>query len=137
MSIVLSKATGGADPVSNSDGSNPISAAITLDGSSSPASVSGSPATPIYVYAVDDTGSIGSYTNITVGISGSDTGITWELSTDNSTFSSSINLSDMDVSSAAQEVQIYARMSALNDGSVATANYATADVSISATENPD
>ncbi|MCA1800760.1 MAG: hypothetical protein LC650_05655, partial [Actinobacteria bacterium] len=64
-------------------------------------------------------------------------GITWELSLDGSTgWASTISLSDLDVSVSEQATQIYARATALNDGSVATYNYTTADVQINATENP-
>lgn len=137
MSILLAKDSGGVDPYSQSDGSDPVSVALTLDGSGTPASETGSPATNLFVYAEDDTGSINDYSGISVAISGSDTGITWELSLDGATaWGASISLSDMDVSIAAQATQVYARASALNDGSVATANYTTADIEITATENP-
>jgi hypothetical protein len=120
------------------DGTDPVSVSLTLDGTNSPTSVTGSTAAQTWVWANDDTGTIGSYSSISVAISGSNTGITWELSLNGSTgWGSSINLSTMDVSSTFQAVRIYARASALNDGTVATAHYTTADIVISATENPD
>lgn len=137
MSIILAKDSGGADAYSSGDGSDPVAVAITLDGSGTPATVAASPATDLFVCANDHSGNVDNYSGISVAIDGGDTGITWELSLNGSTgWGASINLSDMDVSAAAQATQIYARATALNDGSIATANYATADVEITATENP-
>ena len=124
------------DAYSLGDGSDPIVVGLLLDGTSIPATAIASPATALYVWANDDTGLIGSYSSITVEIIGSDTGITWDLSTDQSTWASSIALSNMDVSVSHQAVQIYARAVAVNDGSVVTNNYVAAKVKITATENP-
>ncbi len=135
--ITISKDASNTDPYSSGDESDPATVAITLDGSNSPTTVSASPATDLYVYAEDDTGSIGSYSSITIAPDGSDTGITWTVSTDNVTFTSSINISDMDVSSTAQATQIYLRGTAVNDGSLTTGNYGTPNLKITYTENPD
>jgi hypothetical protein len=124
------------DAYSMSDGSDPVAVSFLLDGTSIPAAVTAIPATALYVWANDDTGNIGSYSGITVEITGSDTGITWELSTDENTWAASIALANIDVSVSHQAVQIYARAVALNDGSVATNNYVAAKVKITATENP-
>ena len=134
--ISLAK-TNDASPVfySSGDGTNPVAVSLLLDGTGG--TVSGSPATSLFVWANDDTGTIGSYTDIGVSINGSDTGITWTLSTNNTDFSSTLSLSTMDVSSTYQATQIYAKATALNDGTVDTANYTTADIKISATSNPD
>ena len=122
---------------SSGDGSDPVSASLTLDGSGTPASITASPATSLFVWANDDTTNIDNYSDIDVTIDGSDTGITWELSLDGSTgWGSTIALSNMDVSVTHAATQIYARASALNNGTVATANYTTADIQITATENP-
>lgn len=122
---------------SSGDDSDPVSVLFILDGTSSPTTVTESPTPDIFVWANDDTTYIDNYSDIDVTISGSDTGITWELSLDGSTnWGSTIAISDMDVSSTLQATQIYARATALNDGSVATANYTTADIQITATENP-
>ena len=123
------------DFYSSGDGTDPVSVSLTLDGSGG--TVSGSPATSLFVWANDDTGTIGSYTGIGVSIVGSDTGITWTLSTDNITFTSTLSLSTMDVSLTYQATQIYCKATALNDGTVPTANYTTADIKITATSNPD
>lgn len=129
--------TASPDAYSTGDGSDPVSVSLTLDGSNSPTTVTGNPAADIFVWANDDTTNIDNYSDIDVTISGSDAGITWELSADGSTgWASTIAVSNMDVSSTQQATQIYARATALNDGSVATANYTTADIQITATENP-
>jgi len=138
MTIQLAKdSTATPDVYSSGDGSDPVSVSLTLDGSGSPATVTGSPAANLFVWANDNTTNIDNYSGISVAIDGSDAGITWELSLNGSTgWASSINLSDMDVSVTYQATQIYARATALNDGSVLTANYTTADIQITATENP-
>lgn len=122
---------------SSGTGTDPVSVSLTLDGTNSPASITASPATNLFVWANDDTGNIDNYSGVTASITGSDTGITWELSLNGSSgWGSSISLSDLDVSTTHQATQIYARASALNDGSVLTANYTTADITLAATENP-
>jgi len=137
MSIKLTKdSTASPDEYSQSTGLDPVSVSLTLDGTGSPATVSGVPSTNLFVWADDDTTNIDNYSSVSLSISGADTGITWSLSTDDTTFSSSIDLSDIDVSSTYQAVQVYAKATALNDGSVLTANYTTADILITATENP-
>ena len=138
MSIKLTKDnTAAPDAYSSGDGSDPVSVSLTLDGTNSPTTVSGAPATNLFVWADDDTTNIDNYSSVVVSISGADTGITWEISlTDGSGYASSISLSDLDVSATYHAIQIYARATALNDGSVATANYTTADIQITATENP-
>ena len=121
---------------SSGDGSDPISVSLLLDGTGDPASITGSPATDLFVWADDDTGNIGSYSDVTASISGSDPGITWELSLDNATWAATIEVGTLDVSASYHTMQIYARASALNNGTVLTANYTTADVVVAATENP-
>lgn len=122
---------------SSGSGADPIAVALTLNGSGSPASVVGGIATALWVWANDDTGNIASYTGISVDIAGSDVGVTWELSLDGSTnWGASIALSNMDVTVSHQATRIYARASALNDGSVLTNNYVTPDLTVHATENP-
>lgn len=138
MSIKLTKdITASPDVYSTGDGTDPVTVALTLDGTNSPTSVTASPAVDLFVWADDDTTNIDNYSSIGVEIDGSDTGVTWELSLDGSTnWGSSVSISDLDVSVSHATTQIYARASALNDGSVLTANYTTADVKITATENP-
>lgn len=124
------------DAYSVGDGTDPVVVALLLDGTNIPTTVTATPATSLYVWANDDTTAIGSYTNISVEITGTDTGITWELSTDQSAWAASIALSNMDVSTTFQAIQIYARATAVNDGTVATNNYVAAKVTIRAVENP-
>jgi hypothetical protein len=138
MTIQLTKDNSESpDVYSSGDGSDPVSVSLTLDGSGAPASVTASPATSVYVWANDNTTNIDNYSDIDVTIVGSDTGITWELSADGATgWASTIALSNLDVSATHQATQIYVRASALNDGTVATANYTGVDIQITATENP-
>ena len=124
------------DSYSMGDGSDPVAVSFLLDGTSIPETVTATPATALYVWANDDTGNIGNYSSLSVEISGSNPGITWELSTDQSAWASSINISNIDVSVSHQAVQIYVRATAQNDGSVATNTYSAAKVKINATENP-
>jgi len=129
--------TASPDAYSDGDGSDPVSVTINLDGTNSPTTITASPSTDLFVWANDDTTNIDNYSSVSVAISGADTGITWELSPNGTdSWASSLNLSNMDVSSTHQTIQIWARATALNDGSVATANYTTADIEITATENP-
>ncbi|KJR97216.1 MAG: hypothetical protein VR65_06270 [Desulfobulbaceae bacterium BRH_c16a] len=125
------------DAYSSGDGSDPVAVSFTLNGTGIPATITASPAADLFVWAEDDTGNIANYTSISVGITGADPGITWELSADGATgWAESIPLADLDVSVTHQAVQIFARATAVNDGSVETANYVTAKITINATENP-
>lgn len=136
--IGLAKTTvASPDFYSTGDGSDPVSVSLTLDGTSSPTHVTASPATALYVWADDDTTNIDNYSGVGVAIVGADAGIVWELSLNGSTgWGPSISLSDMNVAVAHATTQIFARATAINDGTVLTANYTTADVKITALENP-
>ncbi|KJS00898.1 MAG: hypothetical protein VR65_10865 [Desulfobulbaceae bacterium BRH_c16a] len=110
---------------------------FTLNGTGIPSTVTASPATDLFIWASDDTGSIDSYSNIEVAITGADAGIVWELSEDGlAGWAESIVLPNMDVSATDQTAQIFARATAANDGSIETANYVTAKITINAIENP-
>lgn len=125
------------DAYSAGDGSDPVAVAFTLNGSGIPATMTASPATDLFVWADDDTAGIDHYSAVEVAITGADAGITWELSADGATnWGASLALADLDVSVTYQAVPIFARATAVNDGSIATANYVTAKITISATENP-
>jgi hypothetical protein len=137
MSLKLSKNNAPAyDYYSEGDGTDPVSIAVTLDGSGDPATIAGSPTVPVYLVAVDDTGNIGSYTDIVLSLTNEETGLNYELSDDNAIWAESLNMADMDVSADDQVVQIYVRCSATNDGSILTNNYTAAKIAINATENP-
>ena len=128
-----------ATPVAYSvnTGVTPVTVPLTLDGTGDPVSIESVSTEPVYVWANDDTGFIGTYTSISLTISGSDTGVTWLLSLDGSTnWASSINVSNIDVNSTYQTTRVYAKASALNNGSVITNNYVTANILLAATENP-
>ncbi len=125
------------DAYSSGDGSDPVAVAFTLNGTGIPATVTASPATDLFVWANDDTGSIADYSGVSVAFTGADAGITWELSADGiNAWGAALALTDLDVSVTHQAVPIYARATAVNDGSIATANYVTAKITINATENP-
>ena len=138
MTIQLTKDSTASPAVySSGTGTDPVSVSLTLDGTNSPTSVTDSPATNLFVWANDNTTNIDNYSTVSVAITGSDTGITWELSLNGTTnWGASISLSTLDVSTTHAATQIYARASALNNGTVLTANYTTADITIAATENP-
>lgn len=132
MAISLAKDSGNVDPYSQSGGADPVSISVTIDGGDE----TGVPSDQLWCYFNDDSGSIASYSSITVSIvTETDTGVNWELSLDGSTnWGNSISLSNQDVSSAAQAVRIYAH-AIVADGT-STATYTAADVKIAATENP-
>jgi len=119
------------------DDSDPVSVTFSLDGSGIPASVTLIPATDLFVWANNHTATIGSYTGVTAEITGDDPGIVWELSLDGATeWSAALTLTDFDVSASFQALQIFARATATNDGSLETNNYVAAKVTIAATERP-
>jgi hypothetical protein len=123
--------TASPDVYSTDDGTDPVSISVIVDG----ADITESPATSIYVWANDDTTLIASYSSISVAFSGSDAGVTWELSLDGATnWGASISLGDLDVSSTHQATQIYARATVV-DGTL-TGDYETPDFVITASENP-
>jgi len=137
MAIQLTKDnTASPDAYSDGDGSDPIVVALTLDGTNTPTNISGSPVTDLFVWANDDTGNIDNYSNIVVSIEGADAGIVWEVSLNNTDFSSSISVPTLDVSITHATTQIYTKATAINDGSVLTANYTAAGIKIAAVENP-
>lgn len=77
--------TANPDVYSSGDGSDPVAAALTLNGTSIPATITASPVADLFVWANDDTGNIANYSNIQVGITGAGAGILWELSADGAT----------------------------------------------------
>lgn len=137
MILLTKDNTATPDAYSLGDGSDPVAVAFTLNGTGIPATMTASPATDLFVWANDDTAGIDHYSGVSVAITGADAGVVWELSADGiSAWGASIALADIDVSVAPQAVRIFARATAVNDGSVATANYVTAKITINATEIP-
>lgn len=125
------------DPYSSGDGTDPVAVSFTLNGTGIPATITASPATDLYVWAKDDTGNIDNYSAVEVEIAGADAGIVWELSVDGiGDWLPAISLPALDVSVIHQAVRIFARATAANDGTIATANYVAAKVTINALENP-
>ena len=135
MSLKLSKTNTVAYDYLSEDGAmtNPAVASVTIDktgGTKTSSSVT------LYLVAVGSA-SIGSYTTITVTPSTATTGITWEVSLDGSTWTSSITPGDMDCESEDVVTTCYARIVANNasDSPLTTGNFA-AEFDITATENP-
>lgn len=142
MSLKITKdSTATPDEYSDGDGSDPIRAALVLDGTSVPATVTAASAQPVFVWAdnlnIDAAPEVGTYTNVVASIEGSEPGVTWELSLDGSTnWASSIALPDIEVALGFSAIRVYARVSVPNDGTVATANYTAARVAVDSVENP-
>ena len=122
---------------SEGSGATPITVSVTLDGTGTPSTITGATTGLTYLVGVDSSGTIGSYSGITIAPINEESGINWEISDDNASFGESITPDDMDVSSTDQVVQIYLQAVVDNDGSVATNNYVLPDIQITATENPD
>ncbi len=121
---------------STGDDSNPVVVSFSLTGDGIPATVTKIPDIDIFVWANNHTGTIANYSEPKLDIVGEDIGITWELSTDGETWGPSISLATLDVSETFKAVQVFARATAVNDGTVETDNYTTAKVTIMAPENP-
>ena len=131
MAIKLAQDSAGNTPYTIGTGVTPITVSVTMPvDADTPKSTSNT----IFVVADDDTTNIDNYSGISVALESEETGIDWEVSTNNTAFANSINLSDMDVSSSAQYVQIYARCTVASGK--ATANYTAAKIKLTATENP-
>ena len=93
----------------------------------------------IYLVA-EGTAQIGSYSGISIVAADADAnadGITWQLSLNGSTWSTSVSPSDMNCESADAVTNVYVRISVDNSEATvaATGNYA-AKFTITATENP-
>ena len=114
---------------------NPAVVAVTIDktgGTKTSSSLT------LHLIASDEGGtSIGSYTGITVAPTTAQSGITWEISLDGSTWVSSISPSDMNCEGADAIIPVYTRIVANNavDTPLGTGNYA-GEFAINATENP-
>jgi len=136
--IQLTKtATATPDVYSDGSGTAPITVTLTLDGTGTPASITGATVSPVYVWADNTGGDIATYSDIALGLSGSNAGVTWELSANGSTgWGATLALSNLNVASGYQTTQVYVRASALNDGSVLTGNYTATKVTLSGTSNP-
>ena len=113
---------------SEGDGSNPITASVTLDNSGGTLDTN-----VVTAYLVATTYS---YTGITVQPVNEETGIDWQISLDNATWAQSITPADMDATAADQVVAVYLKAVVANDGTVDIGNYVAADIQINATGNP-
>lgn len=124
---------------SSDSGLVPITVAIELTGDGTPKT--GSTIDPVYVWAnnlnANSEPVVGQYTGINLSIVEGETGITWELSSDNLIWGDSISLSNITVSEGFQSVLVYARATAADNGSLATNKYTSAKVRVQAVENPE
>jgi hypothetical protein len=137
MILLTKDNTATPDSYSAGDGSDPVAVAFSLDGSGIPATMTKSPSTDLFVWADNHSGGIDNYATPVVGITGADAQVLWELSLNGvDNWAASISLAPLDVSVNYQAVQIFARATVANDGSIDTNNYVAAKVTITATENP-
>ena len=114
---------------SEGDGSNPISASVTLDGTGGTVDTN-----VVTTYLVATTFN---YTGITVQPVTEETGINWQVSLDGgTTWAESVSPADMDATAGDQTVAVSIKAVVANDGTVSTGTYVAADVQITATENP-
>lgn len=130
MGIFIGKnATEPYSAVSTGNNSNPITRSVTLDGSG------GTVTTEVVTkYLVAQTYN---YTGIEVEIMNNPTGVTWQVSLQESEgFGSLITPSAMDALAGDQVTPIYARAEVANDGSVGTSIITDAVFRVTATENP-
>lgn len=126
MSLKLSKTnTPAYDYYSEGDGTDPVAAAITLDGTGGTVTSS-----VITAYLI---ATLLSYTSITVEPINEETGINWQVSLDNSTWAESVTPPNLDATSADQVDTIYLRAVALNDGSVTPGAKIACNVRVAAT----
>ena len=130
MSLLLAKNNAPTyDYYSEGDGSNPVTSIATLDRTGG--TVTSGTESPTHLIATEF-----NYENIAISFVSEETGINWELSLDNSTWAETINPPNMDALAADQTLQIYARATFANDGSLGTAAYTQPDVEITALEKP-
>lgn len=142
MSLKISKTNVPAYDYLSEDGSmtNAATRSVIIDKTGSPATKESSALT-LYLVAAGDGGvNLGSYTGITIEATDADAsadGITWQLSLNGSTWTTTISPADMDCESADAVTTIYAKIVVDNGVATvaATGNYA-AEFNIAATENP-
>lgn len=136
MSLKLSKTnTPAYDYLSEGTGLNPAICSVTID---KLGGTKTSSATNLFLIATKaGNDQIGSYSGISVTPTTPQTGITWEISLNGSTWLSSIAPSDADCSSVDVVIPVYVRIVADNASTspLNTGNYA-GKFAISATENP-
>lgn len=113
---------------SEGDGSNPITASVTLDNAGGTLDTN-----VVTAYLVATTYS---YTGITVQPVNEEAGIDWQISLDNTTWAQSITPADMDATAGDQVTTVYLKAVVANDGTVDIGNYVAADIQINATGNP-
>lgn len=122
---------------------NPIKAALVLDGAGGTKTALS--VDPLYVIFSKDDQNIATITGHTDNPAGplvelitEDPEVDWELSADGVTWTglNSLTLPDQDVSAADTSVRIYARCTAINDGSVQVDNYVSTKFRTKCTQNP-
>lgn len=116
------------DYYSSSDGSDPVSSSVTLTNAGG---TTNSGTVTAYLIATTYR-----YTGITVTVSGEQTGIDWKLSLDNSTWTDSVNPSDMNALVSDVATPIYVRAVVNNNGTVNTGLYSAPNITFTSTEEP-
>lgn len=142
MSLKLSKTNTPAYDYLSENGamSNPVTRSVIIDKTGTPATKESSAQTLYLVASQAGNANIGSYSGITIQAQDADVnadGVTWQLSLNGSTWTTSITPADMDCESADDIITVYARISVDNSvgTDAATGNY-SAEFEITATENP-
>lgn len=136
MSLKLSKTnTPTYNYISEGTGLNPAVCSVTIDKTGGTKT---SATTNLFLVATKaGNDQIGSYTGISITPTTAQSGITWEISLNGSTWLTDIAPSDLDCSAADVVVPVYTRIVVNNatDTPVSTGNYA-GEFAIAAVENP-
>lgn len=121
---------------------DPIKVFITIDGTGTPATVEAYSNETVFIWAnnlnrISDP-IVSNYSNVELAVIGTlDPGITWVISLDNITFSSSIALPGiLDVSAGHASTLIYVKAVAVNGELLVTGNYTMPKLRVTAAENP-
>lgn len=114
------------DPLSQGDNTDPLVAAVLLDGAGG---TKESTVSQMYLVAT-----LKKYTAIFVEVINDSSSIDWKLSLDNSTWTDSVSPSDMNALTTDQITSIYFKCVVLNDGSVGSQTFTTPKIRIEAVE---
>lgn len=115
------------DPLSQGDNTDPLMAAVLLDGSGGTKE-----STPSQLYLV---ATLKKYTAIFVEVINDNASIDWKLSLDSSTWSDNVSPSDMDALITDQVIPIYFKCIVANDGSVGSQTFTDPKIRIEAVES--
>jgi len=139
MSLKLVKKST-SDDFSSGDGTDPVSMSVTLDDSSSPATIDSD------VVNAELLATTYSYTGIALSIVSEESGVDFKLSLDNTNWHDALTsgtvddavageIGNMDASGTDQRTDIYIKTVNDNDGGVSAGQHTAADIRLTATEN--